>query len=82
MLAEGRLAKINTNNLMFDNSLVDDKLLLQCLTCEYDDQPICTTLEKDLPTWNLFENKILLPQEANDIRQEAKGIIMKYKEKN
>lgn len=82
MLAEGRLAKINTNNLMFDNSLVDDKLLLQCLTCEYDDQPICTTLEKDLPTWNLFENKILLPQEANDIRQEAKEIIKKYKEKN
>lgn len=81
MLAEGRLAKINTNNLMFDNNLVDDLLLLESLTCPFDDQPINMTLEKDLPAWNIFENKIYLPQHL-DIRNQVKEIIKRYKEKN
>lgn len=82
MLAEARLAKLNTNNLMYDFSLVSDEVLLNAICLQEDLNPITTKIELDLPIKNLFENKIIIHQEnLESLKVMAKEIIKKVKEK-
>ena len=84
MLNECKLAKINTFNLMYDNTLLDDEILLSTI-CENDDD----TTEKleinmddyELPR-NIFDKRVYLEDKNyQSLRIKMLEIVEKIKEK-
>ncbi len=95
MLGECKLAKINTNNLMYDNSLIDDEILLNAL-CEDNNQEennnkindkkeeflLEIELDYEEPIKNIFDKKVSFKSEQlKSLQQKIKEIAKNLKEK-
>lgn len=82
MLAQGKLAKLNTSNLMHDSLLIDDSLLLNSLC--YKQAEDCLEIEMSIlePLSNIFDKQVFIDN-ANflPLREKVIKIVKKIKEK-
>ena len=82
MLAEGKLAKLNTSNLMHDDSLIDDKLLLDAICCLQGENNIEVEISSLEPLSNIFDKKVFIADDGFlPLREKVIEIIKKIKEK-
>ena len=82
MLAEGKLAKINTSNLMHDGSLIDDKLLLNSLCCSLEENNLEVEMSSLEPLSNIFDKKVFIADDSfMPLREKVIEIVKKIKEK-
>lgn len=83
MLAEGKLAKINTSNLMHDGSLIDAEMLLNALCCTQEkDENLEVEMSLLEPLLNIFDKKVFIFDDSFlPLREKVIEIIKKIKEK-
>ena len=83
MLAEGKLAKINTSNLMHDGSLIDAEMLLNALCCTQEkDENLEVEMNILEPLSNIFDKKVFIfDDNFLPLREKVIEIIKKIKEK-
>ena len=77
MLAEGKLAIINTNNLMYDNSLIDSQKVLESLE---DSGQLEIDFDDEEPLENLLDKRVELEEDEFNI-EKVKEIVKKIKER-
>lgn len=82
MLAEGKLAKLNTSNLMHDDSLIDDKLLLDAICYSQGENNLEVEISSLEPLSNIFDKKVFIADDSfMPLREKVIEIIKKIKEK-
>ena len=77
MPAEGKLAIINTNNLMYDNSLIDSQKVLESLE---DSGQLEIDFDDEEPLENLLDKRVELEEDEFNI-DKVKEIAKKIKER-
>ena len=80
MLLQGKLAKLNTSNLMYQNDLIDSELLIESLQSEEGEIEI--ELDDFERGENIFDKKVFIQREEyQKLREKVKDIARGLKEK-
>lgn len=79
MIMQGKIAKINTSNLMYQNDLIDNDLLLESLMS--DSGEIELDFDDLAKEENLFDKKVSIPHEEYlSLRERVKALAKEIKE--